>query len=193
MSNNNKLRSNNQNDNMLKKIIAGNGSVSFMGTVISIIMGLILGFILLLMFNAPFAVEGITKILTSAFETPTEQSKLFYHATPLIMVGLSVGFASKTGLFNIGAPGQYTVGGALGLIAAVQLQLPWYIALLFAAIGGAVWGVFPGLFKALFNVNEVITSIMFNWMGLFAVNLAFSNMPMMVSTYWGQSNKEKTP
>lgn len=176
-----------------KKLIASNGSVSFMGTVISIIMGLVLGFILLLAFNAPFAMEGMTKILTTAFETPGETAKLLYEATPLIFVGLSVGFASKTGLFNIGAPGQYTVGACLGLIAVVQFQLPWYIGLLFAAVGGAVWGIFPGLFKALFNVNEVITSIMFNWVGLFAVNLTFSNMPKMLSTAWGQSNNDKTP
>lgn len=189
MSNNQSLKK----DNKFKKFIASDGSVSIMGTIISIIMGLVLGFILLLAFNAPFAIEGITKILTTGFETPGDTAKLLYTATPLVFVGLSVGFASKTGLFNIGAPGQYTVGACLGLIACVQFQLPWYMGLVFAAIGGAIWGVFPGLFKALFNVNEVITSIMFNWVGLFLVNLTFSNMPQMLSTYWGGVNNDKTP
>lgn len=195
MENNKELLSNTKNpkENLFKKLISSNGSVSFMGTVISIIMGLILGFILLLVFNTPFAMEGMRKILTTAFSSLGDMAKFLYEATPLIFVGLSVGFAFKTGLFNIGAPGQYTIGAAFGLIACVQFQLPWYVCLVFAAIGGAIWGIFPGLFKALFNVNEVITSIMFNWIGLFLVNLTFSNMPKMLSVYWGQSNNDKTP
>ena len=83
-----------------------------------------------------------------------------------MMCGLSVGFAFKTGLFNIGAPGQYTMGSFFALLCAIQFQLPWFVCLLAAAIGGAIWGIFPGLFKAYFNVNEVITSIMFNWIGM---------------------------
>jgi len=82
-----------------------------------------------------------------------------------MMCGLSVGFAFKTGLFNIGASGQYTMGAFFSLLCAIQFQLPWYVCLLAGAVGGAIWGVFPGLFKAYFNVNEVITSIMFNWIG----------------------------
>ena len=140
----------------LKKLFASNGCVSFMGTIISIIMGLLLGFILLLVFNTPFAMEGMSKILTTAFSSLGDMAKFLYEATPLIFVGLSVGFAFKTGLFNIGAPGQYTMGTAFGLIACVQFQLPWYVCLVFAAIGGAIWGIFPGLFKALFNVHELI-------------------------------------
>lgn len=178
---------------ILKRFITSNGSVSFLGTIISILMGLVLGFILLLAFNTPFAIDGMGKILTTAFSSLDNFAKFLYEATPLVFVGLSVGFAFKTGLFNIGAPGQYTMGAAFGLIACVQFQLPWYIGLVFAAIGGAIWGIFPGLFKALFNVNEVITSIMFNWIGLFLVNLTFCNLPKMLSVYWGQSNNDKTP
>lgn len=91
-------------------------------------------------------------------------------AAPLIMTGLSVAFAFKTGLFNIGAAGQYTVGAFFALYAAIVLRLPWWACLLASALGGAIWGAIPGLFKAFLNVNEVITSIMFNWVGLYAVN-----------------------
>ena len=195
MSNNIKSQnlSNTNEPGTFKKLIASDGSVRFMGTVVSIIMGLVLGLILLLMFNAPFAFPGLTRILTTAFSNSKDFTKLLYETTPLILVGLSVGFASKTGLFNIGAPGQYTVGACCGLIACVQFGMPWYVCVLFAAVGGAVWGIFPGLFKALFNVNEVITSIMFNWIAVYSVNLTISNMPKMISTYWGGSNTDKTP
>ena len=92
------------------------------------------------------------------------------NAAPLIMTGLSVGFAFKTGLFNIGAAGQYTLGAFGALYCAIVLQLPWYVCLLAAMLLGAVWGAIPGLFKAYLNINEVITAIMFNWIGLYMVN-----------------------
>lgn len=97
-----------------------------------------------------------------------------------MLTGLSVGFAFKTGLFNIGATGQYTMGAFFALYAGIILKSPWWVALLAAALGGAIWGAFPGVCKALFNVNEVITSIMFNWIGLFVVNLTMSNIPQIL-------------
>ena len=89
---------------------------------------------------------------------------------PLIMTGLSVAFAFKTGLFNIGAAGQYTVGALGALYFALVLKTPWFVCLFAAMIFGAIWGAIPGIFKAYFNVNEVITAIMFNWIGLYGVN-----------------------
>ena len=109
-----------------------------------------------------------------------------------MMCGLSVGFAFKTGLFNIGASGQYTMGAFFSLLCAIQFQLPWYVCLLAGAVGGAIWGVFPGLFKAYFNVNEVITAIMFNWIGMYLVNLLLANMPNMLASGWGASNSDRT-
>ncbi len=91
-------------------------------------------------------------------------------AAPLIMTGLSVAFAFKTGLFNIGAAGQYTVGAFGGLFFAIVLKMPWYVCLLAATLFGAAFGALPGIFKAYLNINEVITSIMFNWIGLYGVN-----------------------
>ena len=91
-------------------------------------------------------------------------------AAPLIMTGLSVAFAFKTGLFNIGAAGQYTVGAFFALDSAIVLKMPWWACLIASALGGAIWGTIPGIFKAYLNVNEVITAIMFNWIGLYGVN-----------------------
>ena len=94
---------------------------------------------------------------------------------PLLMCGLSVGFAFKTGLFNIGAAGQYTLGAFGALLFALVLKWPWYLCLIAAMLFGAVWGAIPGFFKAYFNINEVITAIMFNWIGLYGVNTLMYN------------------
>ena len=88
-------------------------------------------------------------------------------ATPLILTGLSVAFANRTGLFNIGTPGQMLAGGftvtAIGIL--VDLPSPILIPLMVTCgiIAGALWAAIPGLLKALFNVNEVVSSIMMNW------------------------------
>ncbi|MGF7109271.1 ABC transporter permease [Treponema pedis] len=88
-------------------------------------------------------------------------------ATILLFVGLSVSFAFKTGLFNIGASGQMLIGGLCATYIALNSSLPrpvLLIVLILAAIaGGALWGLFPGLLKALFNVHEVVSTIMMNW------------------------------
>lgn len=168
------------------------GFLSLTASLISILAGLIFGLILLLVFNAPHALAGFSNMLTTGLKNTDKMAKVLYTAAPLLMTGLSVGFAFKTGLFNIGASGQYTVGAFFALTAAIQFQLPWYLCLLCGMIGGAIWGTFPGLFKAYFNVNEVITAIMFNWIGLFAVNLSINNMPMMLANFWGATNKDRT-
>ncbi len=168
------------------------GSTSILASLISIGIGLIFGLVLLFVLNPSAAGGAFISLVTTGFRSSDKLAKVLYQAAPLIMTGLSVGFAFKTGLFNIGATGQYTVGAALALIGAIQFQLPWYVCLLLALIGGAFWGIFPGLFKALFNVNEVITSIMFNWIGMFAVNLTINNLPMMLAKYWGGAQMDRT-
>jgi simple sugar transport system permease protein len=168
------------------------GSTSILASMISICVGLVVGLILLFLLNSKAAGGAFISLITTGFRSSDKFAKVLYQAAPLIMTGLSVGFAFKTGLFNIGATGQYTVGSAMALIGAIQFQLPWYACLLLALIGGAIWGIFPGLFKAQFNVNEVITSIMFNWIAMFAVNLTINNLPMMLAKYWGGAQMDRT-
>ena len=168
------------------------GFNSLLASLISILCGLVVGLILLFCFNAGFAISGFGSLLFSGLSSLSKFAKVLYQAAPLLMTGLSVGFAFKTGLFNIGATGQYTIGAFCALVCAIQFQLPWWICLLAALAGGAIWGVFPGLFKATSNVNEVITSIMFNWLSLFLVNLSISNMPMMLANYWGETQMDRT-
>ena len=168
------------------------GGSSLLASLISILAGLLLGFILLMVFNFNKAGYGLSNILFSGISSPDRIAKVLYTAAPLLMTGLPVGFAFKTGLFNIGASGQYTVGAVLALVGAILWQLPWYLCLVLGMVGGAVWGAIPGLCKALFNVNEVITSIMFNWIGLFSANLFLYNSPRMLANAWGAINKDRT-
>ncbi len=165
---------------------------SLLASLICILAGLVIGFIALLILgwitlaqdgNSVTFGEMLSKTWNSGFKAILSGG--FYktantmgmgvraeilQAAPLIMTGLSVAFAFKTGLFNIGAAGQYTVGAYFALYAALVLKLPWWACLIASAIGGAIWGTVPGIFKAFLNVNEVITSIMFNWIGLYGVN-----------------------
>ncbi len=166
--------------------------VGISASLISIGIGLLFGLALLLALDPGHAFYGFTRILFTGFSATDKLAKVLYQAAPLIMTGLSVGFAFKTGLFNIGATGQYTIGAFCALSCAIQFQLPWFVCLFFAMLGGAIWGIFPGLFKALFNVNEVITAIMFNWLALFFVNLMISNMPMMLAKFWGAAQMDRT-
>lgn len=178
--------------NKLRSIIKSGGFTSFMASLIAILCGLLIGTILLFAFDASNAVYGLKNLLSSGFSSPAKVAKVLYQAAPLIMTGLSVGFAFKTGLFNIGATGQYTMGACFALYAGIVFKMPWWAAIIAAMIGGAIWGLFPGLFKSLFNVNEVLTAIMFNWIGLFLVNLLMSNTPSILANFYGASNADRT-
>lgn len=145
--------------------------VSVAASLICIVIGLLLGLVALAVINVEHAFgDGLMVILTSGLKSARNMGTVLANGAPLIMTGLSVGFAFKTGLFNIGAAGQYTLGAFGALYCAIVLQLPWYLCLLAAMVLGAFWGAIPGFFKAYLNINEVITSIMFNWIGLYLVN-----------------------
>ena len=110
----------------------------------------------------------------------TAWGNLLFRATPVIMTGLSVAVAFKTGLFNIGAPGQYLMGTlatlciALGIPSdVVPAGLIWLLAFLGGMLAGALWGAVPGLLKAFLNINEVLACIMTNWIAANLVTWAF--------------------
>lgn len=153
------------------RLASSEGLISVAASMICIVLGLLLGLVVLAVINAEHAWnDGLVVIITSGLKSPRNMGTVLANAAPLIMTGLSVGFAFKTGLFNIGAAGQYTLGAFGALYCAIVLQLPWYVCLLAAMLLGAIWGAIPGLFKAYLNINEVITAIMFNWIGLYMVN-----------------------
>ena len=161
-------------------------------SLVAILAGLMLGLILLYCFNAPKAITGFRNMMLTGITSMDKLGKVFYTAAPLLMTGLSVGFAFKTGLFNIGATGQYTMGAFFALVGAIQFQWPWWVCVLLALVGGAFWGAIPGIFKAYFNVNEVISAIMFNWIGLFIVNMSLANMPTILAGAWGGRANDRT-
>lgn len=171
---------------------ASGGIGTLLASLVCILAGLAVGFVVLLVLGGvtmsqngeEFSFLNLLKITWEQGFKPIVQGGFYsksnamgmavrmeiLQAAPLIMTGLSVAFAYKTGLFNIGAAGQYTVGAFMALYFAIVLKMPWWVCLLASALGGAIWGAIPGFFKAFLNVNEVITAIMFNWIGLYAVN-----------------------
>lgn len=151
---------------------------SLSSSLIAIFLGLLIGFIIMLIANSQNAVAGLGKMFKGAFNNPAGPvrgiGQLLYRSTPLIFTGLAIGFAFKTGLFNIGASGQYTMGifGALlvAFLGGFLGILQWPLAILVGALFGAIWGSIPGILKAFLNVHEVITSIMLNHIGVLFVN-----------------------
>ena len=120
---------------------------------------------------------------------PSSVGNMLFRATPLIMTGLSVAVAFKTGLFNIGAPGQYLAGTAATLFIALSIPvsalpgwLIWMLAFAGGMLAGALWGAIPGLLKALLNINEVLACIMTNWIAANIVTWLFdlSNLKNIV-------------
>ncbi len=156
---------------LILRIASSEAFLSVAASLVCIVIGLLLGTVVLAIINAEHAIgDGLMVIIRSGLKSPRNMGTVLANAAPLIMTGLSVGFAFKTGLFNIGAAGQYTLGAFGALYCAIVLQLPWYLCLLAAMLLGALWGAIQGFFKAYMNINEVITSIMFNWIGLYLVN-----------------------
>ena len=122
---------------------------------------------------------------------PKYISNVIIKATPIILTGTAVAFAFKTGLFNIGAEGQYILGTICAVIVGVTFNLPPLLqiplVILAGTLGGALGGAAVGWLKARFGINEVITSIMFNWISLylcnFVVNTQTFHQPESTSTF----------
>jgi len=165
------------------------GVQTFVSSIICVILGLLLGYIVLLLINAEGAGEGIVTLLKNFMNYPSKPAQMKYlgntlvKMAPLLMCALSVCFCYKTGLFNIGAAGQYVVGAGACLYGALALKLPWFVCLLMSMIAGAVWGMIVGLLKANLNVNEVISGIMLNWIGLYSVNMLLAKVKEVASPY----------
>ncbi|HSR04394.1 MAG TPA: ABC transporter permease [Proteiniclasticum sp.] len=167
----------------LKSITQSKGFSGFTAALLAIALGLIVGFIVMLVADPSNAMKGFNSVLLGGL---SRIGDVFYFATPILMTGLAVGFAFKMGLFNIGASGQYTMGMYFALYVGFMWDLPkgvhWIVAILAGMVGGMIWGFIPGIFKALLNVNEVITSIMFNYIGMYLVDmLVQGNSKMYVS------------
>lgn len=168
----------------IKNITNSIGFSSFTSALMAIFLGLVFGFLVMIIAIPGNALEGFRLVVLGGFRRIGD---VFYFATPILMTGLAVGFAFKMGLFNIGASGQYTMGMFFALYVGFMWKLPpgihWIAAILAGMLGGMLWGFIPGVFKALLNVNEVITSIMFNYIGMYLVDMLIrGNSIMYIST-----------
>lgn len=180
---------------------------SVMSALISILIGMCVGMIIILLvgltkpeISSKGIIEGIKLVFLGVFSTgrsggtitfgfnPVNMGNMLFRGTPIIMTGLSVAVAFKTGLFNIGAAGQYLMGTMGTISVALTLgnsSVPgvvvWLLAFCTGILLGALWGAIPGIFKAYLNINEVITCIMTNWIAanlvtwFFDVNTQFKN------------------
>ena len=164
----------------MNSLLDSKGFSAFMATLMAIVIGLIFGFLVMLIASPANAGLGFSSVVTGGLKNIGD---VFYYATPILMTGLSVGFAFKMGLFNIGASGQYTMGLFCAMYVGFHMELPpgihWIACVVAGMLGGMIWGIFPGFFKAILNVNEVITSIMFNYIGMYLVDMLVVNDDLM--------------
>ena len=132
----------------------------------AVFLGLVAGALLMLV-TGNDAVEGYRFLFAGGLMNLERIGNTLATATPLVLTGLSVAFAFRTGLFNIGTPGQVLIGGLMATIVGLSVDLPKVplltLSVTAAVAGGALWGVIPGLLKARFNVHEVVSGIMMNW------------------------------
>ncbi len=192
-----------------RTLLQKDGTKTVLASLLSIVIGLTVGSILVLVvglfsdnLGLASAWEGIRLIFFGILSTgrdasgsltwgfnPQSIGNMLFRATPLILTGLSVSVAFKTGLFNIGAPGQYLMGTMVTLAVALGIPasaLPspviWLLAFLGGMLAGALWGCIPGIVKALLNINEVLACIMTNWIAANLVTWFFDANKMFQNT-----------
>ncbi len=188
----------NKESEQKEKLLRNSGFQTIIGSLLCIVIGLLVGYVVLLVINPGGAGKAITAILKNYFYFPSAIAVKKYlgttlvKASALLMCSLSVLFAWKVGLFNIGAAGQYVVGVGACLYFGLKLGMPWYVCLVAAIVTAALAGGISGALKAYFNVNEVISCIMLNWMGLYGVNMLLSTVKEQSTPYTkplGTTNK----
>ena len=186
--------------NSLLSIYEKEAAKKVLASLISIVVGLLVGIVVVVIVGLTKETitgqgiwDGVRLIFAGIFSTgrdaagkltwgynPQSWGNMLFRAMPLVMTGLSVAVAYKTGLFNIGAPGQYLMGTLASLMIALGIPsetvpagLIWVLAFLGGCLAGALWGCIPGLLKAFLNINEVLACIMTNWLAANLVTWAF--------------------
>ena len=198
----------------LSNLYAKDGTKAVLSSLISIVIGLVVGSIIILLvgmgnpsLGLSSAWDGIRLVFGGLFSTgrsaagtltfgfnPTNIGNMLFRATPLILTGLSVAVAFKTGFSNIGAPGQYLMSTAATLYVALTIPsesvptvLIWILAFLSGMLAGALWGAIPGLVKAYLNINEVLACIMTNWIAANLVTWFFDGSALCNTAEFGKT------
>lgn len=179
-----------------KNILKNPGVQSLLTSLLCILLGLFIGYLVLLLINPTGAWGAITNVMKNFLTYSSAKAQLKYlgntlvRTAPLLMCSLSVLFVYKVGLFNIGAAGQYVVGSCASLYAALAWGWSWLPCMLFAVAAGMAAGAIVGLLKTFCNVNEVISGIMLNWIALYITNMLLTNVKEATSPYTYQLKAE---
>ena len=173
-------------------ILRYEGVQTLLASLLCILGGLLIGYIVLLIIEPSGAFEAIVNVLKNFMRYPSARLQGKYlgqtlvRTAPLLMCALSVLFAYKVGMFNIGAAGQYVAGACAALYVGLQFQMPWYVCLLAAMLAGALLGAISGALKTYCNVNVVISGIMLNWIMLYVTNMVLNLVKNPMSPYTKQ-------
>lgn len=162
---------------------------TLISSLVCILFGLLLGYVVLLIIEPSGAFTAIVAVMKNFLKYPNAALRMKYFGqtlvktAPLLMCALSVLFAYKVGMFNIGAAGQYTAGACATLFVALKLGMPWYICLLAGILAGALLGAISGALRTYCNVNVVISGIMLNWISLYLTNMILGYVKNPTSPY----------
>ena len=165
------------------------GVQTLLASLLCVVLGVLIGYVALLIINPEGAWDAIMAVLKNfwTYSRSALQMKnlgnTLVKTAPLIMCSLSILFAYKVGLFNIGAAGQYVAGAAASLYTALAWGWPWWASMLAALLAGALLGLISGALKAYRNVNEVISCIMLNWIMLYVANALLNTVKDSASPY----------
>lgn len=173
----------------MRRVLKNESIQAFFAAVLCILMGLLIGYVVLLFINPSGAGESILNIIKNFFTWGRPASRLkqlgntMAKSMPLILCSLSILFSYKVGLFNIGGAGQYVAGACASLYAALAWGWGWLPCMIFAMLASALLGGITGLLKAYCNVNEVISGIMLNWISLYTANTILTSVKETASPY----------
>ncbi|WP_026496343.1 ABC transporter permease [Butyrivibrio sp. WCD3002] len=161
-------------------------------TIIAIIIGFIIGAIFLAIAHIS-PIEAYSKLLSSVVSKPKYWFWTLTYASPIILTGLSVAFSFRTGVFNIGAEGQFVVGSLAATVIGILLDLPAVIhiplCLIAAAAAGCLWSLICGIMKVKKGIHEVLSFIMFNWIAYYLSNYAV-NTEILHKVGGGEATKD---
>ena len=174
--------------NKMSTLFRKDGFQTLLASLVCILGGLFVGYLVLLAIEPSGAFEAIIAVMKSFLRYPGALKMKYFgqvltRTVPLLMCSLSVLFAYKVGMFNIGVAGQYVAGACAALYAALAWNLPWWACLVLAMAAGAALGAAAGVLKTKCNVNIVISGIMLNWIILYLTNLVLTSVKSSTSPY----------
>jgi len=180
----------------LIRLLGNRTFANLLSSFVSIVAGLLVGLILMIAFKPQIGFKAFGILLKGGLQTGMYGlGNILYFMTPIIYTGLSVAFSFQTGIFNMGVTGQFTVGAITAILLGGMVEMPssihWLVCILAAGIAGVIWSIVPALLKANYDVNEIITTIMTNYIAMYLANELITklwfNRPMGVSAAVKQS------